>query len=105
MALKMEKELTTGGKAEYWRVSPNMVVNVVDSVVSADVLLYVSEATRRAEKQPLPPHEAHGSEDITPQRVTLTGATALAALQTGDPRPAMYAQLKTLPAFSAAIDA
>lgn len=102
MALKLVKQLTTGVSVEYWRISPDMRLNTVDQEVEANLLAYVSEATRR---QGCACALLPDFSDPPPSRtVVLRGASAVEAVKTGDPRAAMYLQLKQTQYFSGAED-
>lgn len=102
MALKLSKNTPNGGAAEYWRVMPGMSIDVVAQQIIAPVMLYVNASSRQASKRPIHPSELEAGD--APNSVTLTGADAIAALQTGDPRAALYAVLKTKDFFTGAED-
>jgi hypothetical protein len=98
MALKKAVDLENGGTAEYWRVAPSYTFNVVTGELLTHVNLYVNETARRADKP-----DIHPDRDA-PSPVTLAGAPALAAVQAGDHRAAVYEMLKGLPYFKGAQD-
>lgn len=103
MALRKSVTTEMGITAEYWKVSPHgfhSVVSTQDGVSSAavqhKVVCYVSRTARDVEgAKPIP-----GLEAIA----RLEGEAATTALASGDPRPALYTYLKTLPMFAGAED-
>lgn len=100
MALKLSKELPSGATVEYWRVSPSLTVDLVDQTIHAKVMPYVNATARLAGKPPLP-----GPDPLeAPDHISMSGVDVITALQTGDPRPALYGVLKALPFFSGAED-
>lgn len=102
MALKAIKELRDGSAAEYWRLCPDFSWNPVTQAVVARVELYRTEQARREGKRPV--MEVGDLEGALPRLVKLSGAAAWAAMQTGDPRPSLYAELKKAEFFLQAED-
>lgn len=100
MAIKKVVEKKDGGSAEYWRVSPYFTFDVVEGRLDASLLLYTNEVGRRAGKRRVEPLSVQGY----PMNLVLEGADALAAVQSGDPRPALYGALKALPFFASSED-
>lgn len=100
MALKLVKETSAGVLVEYWRISSGLHYDVVEQRLSAGVLVYVNEQSRRAEKTPV--RETTSNEQ--PLNVLLEGAASDAAVKTGDPRGALYGVLKALPFFAGSED-
>lgn len=102
MALQIDKTTDDGYTVSYWRISPSVTFDVVEQRLYARVLPYVNAAARQAGKSPVMANVA----DFDPESrlVELTGAEAVAAIQTGEPRDALYGKLKTKIFFQGATD-
>lgn len=101
MALLIEKTTREGFTVSYWRINPEVSYDCVNKRLSANVVPYVSTATRLADK---PPAQFNDPSFQQVRTVTIEGATAEAAIKTGEPRDALYVQLKTHEFFSGAQD-
>ena len=108
MAVQLSKGLSSGGTAEYWRISPSMTVDVLTPSVAAAVEVYINSAARLALKRPVMHHDidrtGSSPDSEAPHHISLTGADATAAIVSGDPRAALYTALKALPYFDGCTD-
>lgn len=104
MALKLAKTTEEGFTIEYWRVNPNLTVDMVDQTATSTVLAYKDASARQAGKRPVHAH-GHDIQGIDTIRVVkIAGTDFTAAMASGDFRPAMYAALKAKDFFSGAED-
>lgn len=102
MALKLKKDLRSGGTAEYWKIDEIVELDTVRKRVYAKVHLYVNAASRQSGKLRVPSSDV---EDMDiPRSVSLEGPGVLEAIANGDPRPQLYGVLKALPFFSGSED-
>lgn len=99
MALQLEVITQFGATANYWRIMPTMSVDFGSATtvqtINACMKCYLSQQARLDGANPI---------DGLEQFITLSGADAEAALATGDPRAALYAQVKLLEQFVNAVD-
>ena len=102
MALAKSKELKNGFSVEYWRVSPTMVVDMVERTASSTLLAYKDKAARDAGKGTVDTHSIEGFSDV--HRVELSGKEFEDAIKTGEMRDAMYSKLKVNDFFSGSTD-
>jgi hypothetical protein len=103
MALQLSKTLRNGTSAEYWAISPNMIIDVVAQTVSAQIWLYATHTARTGNKSRINLIELEERPNI-PQTITLSGQAAIDAIKTGDPRTALYTVAKALEFFAGATD-
>jgi len=101
MALQIDKTTDEGFTVSYWRVGPDLYYNVVDQQLQARILPYASATARQADKSAV----NFTSQDFDSiRKVVLTGADAINAIKSVDPRDAIYAKVKLEAFFSGAID-
>ena len=100
MAIKLVKTTDEGFSIEYWRISPDVSIDMAARTASAAVLVYKDAAARAAGKRPVRVDPSF--EDI--RRIELSGNDLTAAMATGDTRAAMYGILKALPFFAGSED-
>jgi hypothetical protein len=106
MALKKSFENSHGITFEYWRVMPDIHVDFATKEAHASLLVWVTQAARIADKQPLHFHEVMTQEQrgSVKTALILSGEDFTTALATGDLRTAIYTRIKALDVFAGAED-
>ena len=108
MALKKVFEDDMGVTFSYWRVLPQISLDLEEGTMVAQVVPWVTEDARRSNKRPGHVHEVLSMEDTREleeaMRLKFSKEDLLKELKKGDLRQVFYAKLKTLKAFTGAED-